>query len=195
MGRSPRARDVLRIGLAVVVLLAATATLASFVKNGQELAFSNLTLVNFEKFLEGATFTNALWNSITVGVLTTIVATVLALPAAYAVARVTIPFRNLVLALMVIPIIAPPFIGAYSWIVLLGRRGIITHFIDSWFGIQMPSLYGLYGIVLALSLHYFPYIFLFVQGALSASDPYIEESAYLMGARRSWRIRTITLPH
>ena len=58
----------------------------------------------------------------------------------------------------------------------------------------MPPLYGLYGIVLALSLHYFPYIFLFVQGALAASDPYIEESAHLMGARRSWIVRTITLP-
>ena len=170
------------------------ATLASFVKSGEELAFSNLTLVNFERFLEGALFTDALWHSITVGVLTTIVSTALALPAAYALARVNVPFRNFVLALMVIPIIAPPFIGAYSWIVLLGRRGIITHFIDSWFGIEMPPLYGLYGIVLALSLHYFPYIFLFVQGALAASDPYIEESAHLMGARRSWIVRTITLP-
>ena len=169
-------------------------TMASFVENGQELAFSNLTLVNFKKFLEGATFTKALWHSIMVGILTSVVSAALALPAAYAVARVSIPFRNFILALKVIPIIAPPFIGAYSWITLLGRRGIITHFLDSWFGIEMPSLYGLFGIVVALSLHYFPYIFLFVQGALAASDPYIEESAHLMGARRSWIIRTITLP-
>ena len=169
-------------------------TMASFVENGQELALSNLTLVNFKKFLEGATFTKALWHSIMVGILTSVVSAALALPAAYAVARVSIPFRNFILALMVIPIIAPPFIGAYSWITLLGRRGIITHFLDSWFGIEMPSLYGLFGIVVALSLHYFPYIFLFVQGALAASDPYIEESAHLMGARRSWIIRTITLP-
>ena len=169
-------------------------TMASFVENGQELALSNLTLVNFKKFLEGATFTKALWHSIIVGILTSVVSAALALPAAYAVARVSIPFRNFILALMVIPIIAPPFIGAYSWITLLGRRGIITHFLESWFGIEMPSLYGLFGIVVALSLHYFPYIFLFVQGALAASDPYIEESAHLMGARRSWIIRTITLP-
>ena len=169
-------------------------TMASFVENGQELALANLTLVNFKKFLEGATFTKALWHSIMVGFLTSVVSAALALPAAYAVARVSIPFRNFILALMVIPIIAPPFIGAYSWITLLGRRGIITHFLDSWFGIEMPSLYGLFGIVVALSLHYFPYIFLFVQGALAASDPYIEESAHLMGARRSWIIRTITLP-
>ncbi len=166
----------------------------SFVRNGEELALGNLTFANFERFLEGATFTKSLWHSIVVGVLTTIVSTMLALPAAYAMARVPIPFRNFILALSVIPIIAPPFIGAYSWIILLGRRGIITHFLDSWFGIEMPSLYGLYGIVLALSLHYFPYIFLFVQGALAASDPYIEESADVMGGSR-WRIlRTITFP-
>jgi iron(III) transport system permease protein len=47
---------------------------------------------------------------------------------------------------------------------------------------------------LCLSLSFFPYIFLFVQGALSAADPHIEESARIMGANR-WRIlRTVTFP-
>lgn len=166
----------------------------SFVKSGEELAFANLTLINFRRFVEASTYQNALWHSIEVGVLTTIVSTMLALPAAYAMARVPIRFRNFVLALSIIPIIAPPFIGAYSWIILLGRTGIITHYLDSWFGIQLPSIYGLFGIVLALSLHYFPYIFLFVQGALAASDPYIEESADIMGASRLRILRTITFP-
>ena len=169
-------------------------TMASFVKKGDALELSNLTFINFQRFLDGATFQDALMNSIVVGVLTTAVSTVLALPAAYALARVKVPFRNFVLALMVIPIIAPPFIGAYSWIILLGRRGIFTHYLASWFGIEMPSLYGLTGIVIALSLHYFPYIFLFVQGALAAADPYIEESAQLMGANRLRIMRTITFP-
>ena len=43
-------------------------------------------------------------------------------------------------------------------------------------------------------LSFFPYVFLIVQGALSAGDPNIEESARIMGASR-WRVlRTITLP-
>ena len=57
---------------------------------------------------------------------------------AYALARVSIPFRNLILTLSVIPVIAPPFIGAYSWIILLGRRGIVTRLIAEWFGIDLP---------------------------------------------------------
>jgi iron(III) transport system permease protein len=168
--------------------------LFSFVEQGQRLAVSNLTLVNFENFIAGANSRNALWNSLSVAGLVTLFSTLLALPAAYALARVRMRFRGLIMALMVIPIVAPPFIGAYAWVILLGRNGIITHFLDSWLGIELPSIYGLFGIVLALSLHYFPYVFLFVQGAMMASDPYIEESARIMGASR-WRIvRTITFP-
>ena len=168
--------------------------LFSFVEQGKGLAFSNLTLVNFENFLAGANTRNALWNSLSVAGLVTFFSTTLALPAAYALSRVRIGFRGLIMALMVIPIVAPPFIGAYAWVILLGRNGLITHFLAGWLGIELASIYGLSGIVLALSLHYFPYVFLLVQGALMASDPYIEESARVMGASR-WRIlRTITFP-
>ena len=168
--------------------------LFSFIEQDKDLALANLTLANFKMFFEGANFRNAFWNSIILGALVTFFSTALALPAAYALSRVHIGFRGLILALMVIPIIAPPFIGAYAWVILLGRSGIITHFLESWLGLQMPSIYGMFGIVLALSLHYFPFVFLFVQGALTASDPYIEESARVMGASR-WRIlRTVTFP-
>jgi len=144
--------------------------------------------------MQAPTYQSAFVNSLLVSILSTFLATVLALPAAYAVARIRMPFRNLILALSVIPLIAPPFIGAFSWITLLGRNGIVTHFLNSWFGIALPSIYGLFGVVLALSLSLFPYVFLIVQGALSAADPYIEESAQIMGASR-WRIlRTITFP-
>ena len=168
--------------------------LSSFVPNGQPIALANLSLVNFRTLFAGAMFQDAVVHSIVVSLLATGISVALALPAAYAFARVAMPFRTLILALMVIPIIAPPFIGAYSWIILLGKRGVATHFLNAWLGIELPSIYGLFGIVLALSLSFFPYIFLFVQGALSAADPHIEEGARIMGASR-WRImRTVTFP-
>jgi iron(III) transport system permease protein len=189
------------IGAATIFVLVAfllypifKTVLFSFVENGEELALDNLTLINFRAFLDGGTFRDALGHSIVIGTLTTVAATALALPAAYALARVAIPFRNIILTLSVIPVIAPPFIGAYSWIILLGRRGIVTRLIAEWFGIDLPSIIGPFGIVLALSLHYFPYIFLFVQGALAAADPHIEESAAVMGAKRPRILRTIAFP-
>jgi iron(III) transport system permease protein len=168
--------------------------LLSFVPKDAEIAIANLTFANFEKFFGAALYRNAFWHSMVVASLTTIVATALALPAAYAVTRISMPLRSVILALSVVPIISPPFVGAYSWILLLGRSGIITHYVNDLFGIQLPSVYGPFGIILALSLHYFPYVFLIVQGALAASDPFIEESAEVMGASRLRILRTITFP-
>ena len=168
--------------------------LHSFIANGEVLSVANLSPVNFERFFTSSSYQNAFRNSLFVSVLTTAIAVLIALPAAFAVARIAMPFRGAIVALSVIPLISPPFIGAYSWVMLLGRSGIVTHYLNSWFGIELPSIYGAFGIVLALSLSYFPYVFLIVQGALAASDPYIEESAEVMGASR-WRIlRTITFP-
>jgi iron(III) transport system permease protein len=173
--------------------------LASFIKSGSVMEFSTfdptkLTLYNFQRFFEPGIYVDAFWHSIMIGGWTTLISTLIALPAAYAVARVEMPFRNLILSLSVIPLIAPPFIGSYSWIILLGRQGIITQYVNQWFDVDMPTIYGPFGIILALSLHFFPFVFLFVQGALAAADPFIEESAEIMGGRRWQIVRTITMP-
>ncbi|MGY8790262.1 MAG: hypothetical protein ACKVKR_08285, partial [Pseudomonadales bacterium] len=91
-------------------------------------------------------YKNALYHSLIVAVGVTILSTSIALPAAYALSRISLPFRGILLSLSVIPLISPPFIGAYSWVTLLGRSGIVTHYVDSWFGIELPSIYGAFGI-------------------------------------------------
>jgi iron(III) transport system permease protein len=171
-----------------------TTLASSFIPQGQPIALRNLSLENFERFFTSPMYQRAFVNSLVVSLSTTAIATLLALPAAYAMARVQIPARNFLMSLSVIPLIAPPFIGAYSWVILLGRRGILTHYLEQWIGLSIPSIFGPFGIILALSLSYFPFVFLIVQGALAAADPFIEESANIMGASR-WRIlRTITFP-
>jgi iron(III) transport system permease protein len=180
--------------LVLLVYPIGTTLLSSFIPQGRAIAWENLSLVNFERFLTSPLYQRAFVNSLVVSLSTTLIATLLALPAAYAMARVEIPFRNLIMSLSVIPLIAPPFIGAYSWVILLGRSGIFTHYLQTWFGFTPPTVFGPFGIILALSLSYFPFVFLIVQGALSAADPYIEESATIMGASRWHILRTITFP-
>ena len=184
------------ICVAVMVLIypISSTLLSSFIKSGEEISIRNLTLHNFLNVLTAGAYRSAIWHSLTVAGLSSLFAVLFALPAAYCVTRVQMPFRNFILSLSVIPIISPPFIGAYSWVILLGRNGIISQVLKALFGVGLPSIYGLYGIVLALSLHYFPYVFLIVQGALTATDPYIEESSEVMGASRWYTIRRLTLP-
>ena len=166
----------------------------SFIKSGETIDFANFTLYNFERFFISIAYQKAFMHSMVVSLAATFFSTLLALPAAFAISRISMPFRNVLLSLSVIPLISPPFIGAYAWITLFGKSGIITHYLQTWFGIEMPIIYGPTGIILALSLSYYPYVLLIVQGSLAAADPFIEESAFVMGASR-WRIiRTITFP-
>jgi len=182
--------------IAVVFLIypLGNALLLAFVKSGETADWTNLTLANFARFFAAASYQRALWNSVYSGLAATLLATAIALPMAYAVARIVIPYRGLISAMTVVPLISPPFIGAYAWIILLGKNGTITQWLHAMTGWTLPTIYGPPGVILALALSYFPYVFLIVQGALAASDPHVEEAARMAGASRARILCTITLP-
>ncbi|MCR8725093.1 ABC transporter permease [Frigidibacter sp. ROC022] len=187
-------------GLTLFVLVAfllfpiGTTLLNSFAPSGERFAFGNATFENFTRFWTSAQYQTALINTIIIGLAVTVLSTIVAVPAAYFVARVQMPFKPLIMSLSIIPLISPPFVGAYSWVILFGRSGIVSQYLRDWFGFQMPPIYGFFGVILAMVLANFTYVFLFVQGALTAVDPHLEESARVMGASR-WRIlRTVVLP-
>jgi iron(III) transport system permease protein len=113
---------------------------------------------------------------------------------AYFVARTEVPFKALFLTLGTLPLILPPFVGAYSWILLFGRQGVVNYLLDQIFGFVLPDIYGAPGIVIAMTMSYYSFVFLLTYGALLAADPNIEESAAIMGASRWQTIRTVTLP-
>ncbi len=168
--------------------------LLAFVEPGKALGSGAFSIANFRAFAEAPLYQAALFNTLTVSLAATAIAVLVAVPAAYAVARIELPLRGLILTLSVLPLISPPFIGAYAWIVLLGRRGMITQAADMWLGLHIPAIYGPVGITLALVLHFYPYVFLFTHAALSAADPHIEEAGEIMGASRLRIIASITLP-
>ena len=185
---------IVALTLLFVVYPLGNAILLAFVRKGAEVTLDNLTLVNFERFFTSRSWQQAFVNSILSSGGATLLAAVLAVPMAFVVARIAIPLRALVLALSVIPLIAPPFIGAYAWIILLGNNGIITQLVATWLGLKLPTIYGAFGVTVALALSYIPYLFLIVQGSLAAADPAIEEAAAIAGASRFRIVRTVTLP-
>src|SRR6476619_2279705 len=118
-GIATRDRVAWTLGIAVVVIAAVfliyplgNAMLLAFVKNGEDARWTSLTFANFARFFTAASYQRALWNSVYSGLAATLLATAIALPMAYAVARIVIPYRGLISAMTVVPLISPPFIGA-----------------------------------------------------------------------------------
>ncbi|GAB4305395.1 MAG: iron ABC transporter permease [Candidatus Bipolaricaulota bacterium] len=149
---------------------------------------------HFLYFLEGRAYLlRPFLNSLTVGALVALAGTIVGFIFAYAVTRTDIPGKTAFRWIAMFPIISPPFLLALSAILLLGRNGIITRFVQTTWGFTW-NIYGLPGLVLTETLAYFPLAFMTLEGVLSGIDPALEESALDLGASKLRTFFRVTLP-
>lgn len=152
------------------------------------------TLDYLFKFFEKKYYWITILNSFKVTIVTTALSVILGLPLAYMLRRVKIRGNKIIEILVIISYISPPFIGAYAWIQLLGRSGIITKFINSIFHTNFEGVYGFSGIVLVLTLQSFPLIYIYISGALKNLDNSLNEAAESLGYSNIQRIFQIIIP-
>lgn len=159
--------------------------------------FSNkvegLTLYNFVRFFTKPYYYTALLRSILVCVFTVLFSTLVGVPIAYLMTRYNVAGKRLLHVFIIMSLMSPPFIGAYSWIILLGRAGMVAKFMNA-IGLSAPTIYGRDGIIFVFTLHLFPYIYLYTSGAMNSIDSSLEEAAENLGMSKLQRIWTVTLP-
>ena len=154
-----------------------------------------LTWENFERFF---TYTNGyylkpLGNSVKVTVATTLVSLLLGIPLAYFYSFYRIRGAKVLFVVSILCSMSAPFIGAYSWVLLLGRSGAITKFLSALLGVKMPSIYGFGGILLVQSLKFFPLVFIYMNGAFKNIDNTLMEASANMGCTGVKRLIRIVL--
>ncbi|WHX26365.1 iron ABC transporter permease [Virgibacillus halodenitrificans] len=152
-----------------------------------------VSLENYQEFFTFKYYYSSLLNSIIVSTSATFFACCLGIPVAYAMSRFNIPFKGFFHILIILTLLSPPFIGAYSWILMLGNNGFITNLLAN-FGINIPSIYGLHGMIWVFTLQFYPHIYLYVSGALKTIDVSLEEASSSLGVSGFNRIRKVTLP-
>lgn len=124
--------------------------------------------------------------------LATVICLVLGVPLAWVLARGEVRGRGVLRALVTVPLVLPPVVGGVALLLVLGRRGPIGQYLDSWFGISLPFTTA--GVVLAEAFVAMPFLVISVEGALRAADPRYEEAAATLGASRWLTFRRVTLP-
>lgn len=153
----------------------------------------SFTLDNYLKVLTHPYYLGAFKNTLIVGVGGMLGACLLGVPLAYCTARYVVRGRSLIATLAVMALVSPPFIGAYSWIVVAGNNGWLTQQMKG-LGIAMPTIYGIHGIILVFSLKFFPFVYLMTESALRNINRSFEEAAENLGCSRLERLFKITLP-
>ena len=113
--------------------------------------------------------------------------------------RTDLPGRNIVFALVLLPIAIPGVVKAIGWAMLANPSiGVLNNIIRRTFDLQMDygplNIYTLTGIVFVSALSHVPSVALMIAGTFRNFDPALEEASEMSGAH--WRNTQwfITLP-
>lgn len=152
------------------------------------------TLEQFQAFFSQPYYIRSIFNSLKVSTCATLLSLAIGIPLAYFYQMYELKGKTMLQILIILCSMSAPFIGAYSWIMLMGRSGVITKTIEAILPLRVPSIYGFNGILLVLSLQLFPLVFLYVSGALKNIDNSLLEAAENMGCSGVKRFFTLVIP-
>ncbi len=165
-------------------------------KPGEWTSFHYLRV--FSSRLSKNIFYNPLLHSLETSLVISFVAMTLGAFMAWLVVRTDMPFRKVIAAFAVIPYVLPSYTLALAWLDFFKneRIGGATGIYQYIFGVPTPDwlAYGFVPIVITLSLHYFPFTYLLLSGALVSIDAHLEECGEVLGASRFTILRKITFP-
>lgn len=161
---------------------------SSFQPNGQ-----TFSLDYFKTFFTEPYYYSTLFNSLKVTIAVTLLTLVIAFPLAYIMTTFKIKGSVGAQILILISSMSPPFIGAYSWILLFGRSGVVTKLLRS-AGIEGIDIYGFKGILIVLTLQLVPLIYMYLMGALKNIDQSLLEASENLGSTGLKRIFKVIIP-
>ncbi len=134
------------------------------------------------------------FNSIMLGIVTTLVSIILGVSLAFILARYEFPAKKIFSLLALAPLIIPPFISGFGFNLLLGPNGLLNILLlEPLLDIRL-IIRGFVGISLVQSLHFFALIYLNSFSSFVNIDPSMEEQAENLGASSFKLFRTVTLP-
>jgi putative spermidine/putrescine transport system permease protein len=103
---------------------------------------------------------------------------------------------SLVLFSVIVPYFTSVIVRTYSWMVLLGRNGIINQMLmgSGLISEPLPLLYNKFGIVVGMTYVLLPYMILTLYAAMKSIDPSYMRAAMAMGASRVYAFKRVYLP-
>jgi iron(III) transport system permease protein len=173
-----------------LVIPAGTVIYTAFTEKGT----GAFTIVNFVDFFNTDLFRRSFFNSVYVSGMSVVWASAIALPLAVLTTRFDFRGSLIIQTLGFVPLIMPPFVGAVAMQLLFGRNGTVNLLLNDWFGIRIPFMEGLNGVIFVQSLHYFPFILINLSTSLRNIDRSMEEAAQNLGSSGFRLFRRIVFP-
>ncbi len=157
---------------------------------------SGLDVANFRTLFADDIYLAALWSSVKLAGLATLILLVVCYPLALALARAPSRWKPLLLALVILPFWTSFLIRVYAWIGILRQDGLLNGALTA-LGLTDAPIVFLntdFAIVLGMVYAYLPFMALPIYAAVERLEPSLGEAARDLGAT-PWRtFWLVTLP-
>lgn len=152
-------------------------------------------LTNWTKVLNSAPFYSALLHTFKVAAINTVLALLIAFPAAYQIALRTSPrMRAVLIACLVVPVFSSYLLRVYAWQIVLSPQGLINAVLMPLGLPELPLLGGSVSLQIGLLTLTLPVVTLVLVFGLAGLDKTLLEAAQNMGCRPQAVIRHVVIP-
>jgi putative spermidine/putrescine transport system permease protein len=161
-----------------------------------DVAMRTWTLGNYIKFFTDPFNISILTDTLLLGLKATLLCLLFGYPVAWLAHRASARWQSVLLFLVILPILTSVVVRTFSWIVILGRQGVLNQMLIG-LGVIHEPLHLLYteaGVVMVLAQVQMPLMVLPILTVLSKIDPNLADASRALGAgewRTLWRV---TLP-
>ena len=157
---------------------------------------SSFSLEGYLHFFKDPYFLKILLTTLQVSVITTLLCIVMGFPTAYYISQKAPRRKGILLALAIFPLLTSPVVRSFSWMVILGRKGLLNNTLISLGIVDNPLeiLYTPAAMVIGLVHLFLPLMIISLVGVLENIDHDLIRAAQSLGASRIAAFRKIVFP-
>lgn len=187
--------SLLLVVLFVVVMFSFVEISFMHMQPGSAVFSGPASLKNYQHLLVSTLAWRAVWTTLRLSLVITLLCVLAGYPLAHLLARATSPrLRRLILFCLVATFLSGGVTRAYAWMLILGNRGIVNQALT---GLGLPPLQLMnneVGVVIAVLNFVLPFFVLTLFGALKTIPTTLEDAARNLGASRLRTFINVTLP-
>ncbi|UJW57099.1 ABC transporter permease [Bacillus sp. A116_S68] len=154
------------------------------------------TFKGYIQFFTDDYFMSILWRTLRVSLMTTFICIILGFPVAYYISKLTGRKKMFLLLLTIFPLLTSPVVRSFSWMVILGRDGLLNSLLLNTGVINAPIelLYTPTAVTIGLVHLFLPLIIVTLVGVLENVDQDLLKAAESLGASKLTVFRKVLFP-
>ncbi|GMX62835.1 ABC transporter permease [Paenibacillus elgii] len=155
-----------------------------------------VTFDGYLHFFKDPYFLKILLTTLQVSVVTTAICILLGFPVAYYISRQSLKKKSVLLALAIFPLLTSSVVRSFSWMIVLGKKGLLNTALLAMGIIQDPLdiLYTPTAMMIGLIHLFLPLIIITLVGVMENIDADLIKAAESLGASRFTAFRKVVIP-